>query len=517
MIRFRTILPILLGAALLTAHAQEPQPHPSPDQQHKGQPNAVSSMQRHYELAYRLQDQGNLPQADVEHTAFLLDALGSIATGYANTGDFAHAAPVYEQALALAPDNFQLVYDYARAAMDASDPGKALALLSPVLAPEAPALTRAQLGSAQKIVAEALYAQGRLPSALNGFLSAAYADPSYENMYSLAVAVLAVKDNTQAKPIFAAILRAYGDSARHRMDLGRAYGQYGYSDDAIQEFQRVLAFDPAFPGAHYSLGAAYLGENGTHLDLAEKEFRKELARNPKDPLCYPQLGRIALARNDHREAELDLRRATELDPNNSSNFLLLGSLYYRLTRMADAESAFRRAIALSLNPEHNNYEIQRAHYQLGRILAARGNQAEAQRELAVSQSLLDRQSQQLQDHGSGTAVPASPLARTRIATPEDAAAFQDFLHRLSPLIAAGYNNLGVHAAMAGQFEIAAKRFGLAAGWNPSLSGVDRNWGRAAFASHDCAQAVAPLERAVQRGPADGELSSMLAACRAAVK
>jgi tetratricopeptide (TPR) repeat protein len=514
LIRLRTILSVLpavlLVPALLSSHAQQAQSSsPSnPDQSD----NSAGSMRRHYELAYHLQEQGNLAQADQEHIAFLLDALESVATGYANTGDFARAEPVYEEALALSPNRFSLLYSYARAAMDANDPQRASALLSPLVAPGAPPLTRAQKSHAQKILAEALFAKGHLDASLAAFQALADADPSYENIYALGVAILGIKDNVRAKPVFDKLLHTFGDTPYVRMDIGRAYGQYGYPEDAVRQFQRVLALDPHYPEAHYSLGAAYFGDFGANADLAEKEFRAELARNPNDQFCYPQLARIALARNNDQEAEIDLRRATELDPYNPSNFLFLGTLYYRLGRMQEAEPAFRRAIALTVNPDRNNWEIHRAHYFLGRILVARGDKAEAETELALAQSLFDRQQQELRDRSAGIGVAPRPLTRTRIPSPEDVAAFQEFLHNVSPLIAAGYNNLGVHAAMASQFDTAAKRFGLAQHWNPSLEGVDRNWARAAFAAHDCAQAIPPLERALQQTPADTMLTSILAAC-----
>jgi Flp pilus assembly protein TadD len=69
--------------------------------------------------------------------------------------------------------------------------------------------------------------------------------------------------------------------------------------------------------------------------------------------------------------------------------------------------------------------------------------------------------------------------------------------------------------MSSQFPIAAQHFQRAAQWNPSLPGVERNWARAAFAAHDCAQAIPPLQRSLEHNPSDTELTSMLAACRAA--
>ena len=504
MIWHRTIPIVLLTAALASSNAQKPA---SP----LAQKNSVSPMQRHYEAAYRLQDQGDFAHADAEHKAFLGDALQSVATGYANTGDFIHAASVYDQALALAPNDLTIRINYAHAALDAIDPAKALELIQPVLSPGAPPLARIQKIQAQKIIAAALYAQGRFQPALNGFIAVAYASPSYENTYSLAAATVAIRGDTAAKPIFSAMLKTYGDSARHRMDIGRIYGQTNYAEDAAEEFKRAIALDPSFPGAHYSLGAAWMSGNSPP-ELAEKEFRKELSLNPNDSLSYQQLGRIALARNNDQEAELDFHRAIELAPNNVSNYMILASLYYdHLKRPQDAEAAFRRAIELTTNPARNNWEIQRAHYILGRILAARGDQSAAEREFAISQSMLESKSK-LDQRISGLESVADPLAKTRIASTQDIAAFQQFLEHLSPLIAGSYNNLGVHAAMANQFPTAAQHFQHASQWNPSLPGVERNWARAAFAAHDCAQALPPLQRLIAQNPSDAELNSMLATC-----
>ena len=45
-------------------------------------------------------------------------------------------------------------------------------------------------------------------------------------------------------------------------------------------------------------------------------------------------------------------------------------------------------------------------------------------------------------------------------------------------------------------------FERAAAWNPSLEGLDYNWGRAAFAGSQFAEAVMPLSRYVKAHPDD---------------
>jgi tetratricopeptide (TPR) repeat protein len=101
-----------------------------------------------------------------------------------------------------------------------------------------------------------------------------------------------------------------------------------------------------------------------------------------------------------------------------------------------------------------------------------------------------------------------------VATPKEVNELKRFAEQIGPLLAGSYNNLGVHAAMSGKYAEAAGYFALAAKWDPGLAGVDRNWGRAAFAAHDCAQAVAPLRRAVAGDLSNAELAGMLKQCQA---
>jgi hypothetical protein len=80
------------------------------------------SMHQHYDAAYRFQSSGDFARADVEHTRFLADALNHLANLYANTGDYSHAAPLYDEALTQAHTDFGLLMDSAGASLDAHDP-----------------------------------------------------------------------------------------------------------------------------------------------------------------------------------------------------------------------------------------------------------------------------------------------------------------------------------------------------------------------------------------------------------
>jgi Flp pilus assembly protein TadD len=77
-------------------------------------------------------------------------------------------------------------------------------------------------------------------------------------------------------------------------------------------------------------------------------------------------------------------------------------------------------------------------------------------------------------------------------------------------VADSYNNLGAIAATNNDYSDAVTYFKHAAMWNPSLEGLDYNWGRAAFAGSQFADAILPLSRYVKSHPDDIGARSVLA-------
>jgi tetratricopeptide (TPR) repeat protein len=363
------------------------------------------------------------------------------------------------------------------------------------------------------MLGRSLRALGDPKAAIEQFQSAITLDPGIESQCDLGDAVLEVDGHAAAAAIFQKVVARFGDTAAVRMRIGRIYALGAFTDAAIQEFQKAVARDYKMPDVHYSLGAAYMGSGESGFPQAEAEFRKELALHPNDTFSYPQLGHIALRRHDYHEAEIDFKHTQALNPLDADNFMDLGKLYMQTARPAEAEAAFRQAIALTVDPSRNYYAIQRAHYQLGRLLLASGNTSEGERELHISEELLSQSELHDESKLSGQPVTRSPLERTRVATPAEAEKLKIFAKQVGPLIAGSYNNLGVHAAIWGEFAKAAGYFELAAKWTPTLPGVDSNWGRAAFAAHDCAQAIGPLGRSAEAHPSDSEVRGMLDQCQ----
>lgn len=494
---FRSLV-VLGSLALLTVTPAEAQVSNPPA-------SAKSPLQQHYEAAQSSQASGNLQAAAVEYRLFVVEALHRIAGAHASIRDFARALPLFDEGLNLVPSDVDLRVDYAEVCRQAGDLAKAKLL--------AQGAVDAESGNARAhlVLGRTLVQLNEVAAATQQFEAVVAIQPTFDNGYTLATAYLQGKDEPNATRVFSEMLTAFGDSPEIHMKFGSAYGTAGYPNQSIEEFKKVIAKNDKYPGAHYSLGAAYLvGLSDAIYPEAAEEFRKELELNPNDYNSHFQLGSIELKQHKLPEAQADLSRATQLDPQNPDAYVSLGQLYNELNRPSDAEAALRKAIALTTDVSRNHYQIQRAHYLLARLLLQSGRQDEGKAEMQISQELMEKSvlRNQGKDPGAGedaeTAAPDAPVAAAKEAPPDPAMVKQvgSFEKQLGPAVADAYNNLGAIAAGNNDFATALLYFQKAFDWKPNLDGLDFNWGKAAFLANQFDQAVGPLGRLLQAHPDD---------------
>ena len=462
------------------------------------------TMGEHYAAAQKALTAKDVAKAETEYKRFISDALRRLASRRAAAGELPKSAALLEEVLELEPDDINLRLDYAGACRGSGDLPKAKSAAENVLSLE-PKNTRAirELGRILSQMGE--------EKAATSFLERAVAlDPNFENGYALAKEYLKRKEREQAARIFAEMQTGLGDSPQLHMEFGSAYGEANYPERAIPEFQKALAKNEKIRGGHYSLGAAYLlGLGNVMQDQAEAEFRKELKNYPDDPLSLYQLGNIEFNRREFGAAEQNLIKAKERDEDNPDTYLLLAQIYNEAGRATEAEAALRKSIALTSDVARNNYQVQRAHYLLGRILMQSGHPDEARLEIKTADRLLKESTAATQ--GLAAAPGAAPFEATRnrpVAPisvplhPENSADAGAFEQKIKDAVADSYNNLAAIAASAGNFPTALRAFRRAAQWNPTLEGLDSNWGRAAFSAGDYQQAVGPLSRHLEYDPYD---------------
>ena len=475
-----------LTPSALTASAQTAQP----------------TLKQQYDRAQSLQSSGDLEQAGFAYKLFLASAIEELADDRAKLGDHALAAKRYEEACALRPNDTVVALNTARAERDAGNLARARELAGQLLA------AQPRSGPAHLLLASILARSGQQDAAVKEYETAFAIDASLENGFALARAYLAKKDDKSAAKIFARMEELTGETAAVHMDIGRSYGEAGYPDQAIAEFKKAIALDNTFPGAHYSLGASYLlGMGEIDFPQAAAEFHKELDLHPGDFLSHSQLGYIALTQHNYAEAEKELRRAAEINPRDPDTLLSLGQLYVDTNRPADAEPVLRKAIALTADLSRNHYQVQRAHYLLGRVLLQTGHIDEAKAEMQTSTNLLRLATLENQGKSAGEIAAASAArSLSKPAAPQlDAQAQHEIDEReqqLSPAIADSYNNLGAINAHDADYSAAVSAFEHAAEWNPALEGLDYNLGRAAYSAKDYTAAIPPLTRYLQQNPND---------------
>lgn len=466
-------------------------------------PRSSDSLQQHYDSAETLLSQNDFAQAEFQFKLFLSEALHRIANGRAQVGRYPEAAPLFEEALALTPNDAAIKMDYAEAALDARDLPTARRVAQSLIGSTPVGVRYRDAGKPHWLLGEALLGMDDNKGARDQFAAAVALNPSFENQYALGKAYLALLDKESAAKLFAKMLAHFGDTAQIHMEFGLAYARGDFPEKAILEFRKALELNDKLPDAHYCLGAAYLSRSGdTAFPEAQGEFHKELAIHPNDFFSYYELGYIAMQEHHQSEAVRDLNRAAALNPQSDDTFLMLGNLYGEMGRSADEEAALRKAIQVCTDPSKNHYQIRGAHYQLGLLLIQEGKMEEGKKEMQAAENLLLLNRKLDAANLKGKPILRYPSRGNRITNPTAAAELKQFEQRMGPPIADSFNNLGVIEAQNQQYGAAVGYFQRAAQWNPRMDGLDYNWGRAAFGAKDYRQAVICLSRYMQAHPDD---------------
>lgn len=487
-----------------------------------GQPD-TGAMHQHYSAAQRYQGAGQLDQAAQEYHAFLADALGELALYYALAPDYGHAAPLFDEALALRPDSPSLLVAYARAAVTLGDPDHAKTLAREILNRYPHDAQRA--ADAHQILGRVALQRDQDAVARKEFETAVDLDATFPNGYDLAVACLDLEDDHCATQIFGEMERSFGDTPEIHMAFGRAYADSDFQPRAITEFRKALAENPKAPRAHYLLASMLMatGDDQQHVNEAEAELKKEVAVFPRDAEAYSSLGEIAATRHENAQAEAYLRKSIALDGQNPDAYLYLGQMYFGAGQKKEAESAVRACIRLTTDASRNRYQVRKAHFLLGRILMQEGQAQAAHAEMQTVQELtnraLSRDKSRLAallntsggmepEASAGDATPArGPASANASETMRKA---EEFRQQIEPAVADSYNNLGAIAASRNDYVAALTWFTRAAEWNPQLEGLDYNWGHAAFAASRFAEAVPHLSHFLQGHPENAAVRTALA-------
>jgi len=138
-------------------------------------------------------------------------------------------------------------------------------------------------------------------------------------------------------------------------DLAAAYERMGKIEESVQTFQDILSKSPNHhPSLNY---VSYMwAERGENLDQAELYVKRALRLDPENGSYLDTLGWIYYQQGNFQAAHRELLRAAELEPEESVIAEHLGDVVMKLNRPWEARSYYR--IALMLDPAER-FEIVR--------------------------------------------------------------------------------------------------------------------------------------------------------------
>lgn len=270
-------------------------------------------------------------------------AYNNLGSHYVETGRADQAAPLYEQAVRLAPHDeksrFNLAHALAlvgRVDESVEQYGQALRL-------------RPGWPEALYNLANLLSGAGRMDEAIETYRRALAADPSSAQTHiNLAATLFNAGRLEDAARHFREALRMQPDWLEPRANLGGVLQQMGRLDEAIAEFEQVLRLEPRFVMVRYNLGAALLARD--KVEEAARAFGEVLKLRPDDAAARVQLARALVRLGRSRQAENELRTALRLAPQFAEAHYELGRLLESRGDLEEALEQFRAALAA--DPEH---------------------------------------------------------------------------------------------------------------------------------------------------------------------
>jgi len=150
---------------------------------------------------------------------------------------------------------------------------------------------------------------------------------------------------------------------------GEIFETQGRLPEAIGEYRKAIARNPAAVNLHYRLGRALALES--RLDEAQREFELELRLNPSDALAEYQIAQILAVRQKPAEAAERFKRALSLRPEFVEAMVALAKLVPE-----SAIPLLEKATALAARNESARYALMLAYRNAGRLEDAQKQKAE---------------------------------------------------------------------------------------------------------------------------------------------
>ena len=191
------------------------------------------------------------------------------------------------------------------------------------------------------------YQRERFLEAIEAFTKATAQDPSdHESMEMHGVSLFRLGRVLDAIP-FLEKGRAAVESANIDPNyvLALCYADVQRYDDSRHAFAAQFGFEPDSAQAYLLAGRMFLRRE--LREEAEVEAKKAIELEPNLPLVHELLGEVALARGDATTAIKELELERTLDPMNPDLYDRLGDAYVRMGQYTKAQEALNRRYSWS--------------------------------------------------------------------------------------------------------------------------------------------------------------------------
>ncbi len=540
---------LVLFSCVLTVHsalAQSISPRRSPTKLTQSRANgAEAELEKRLAAAQDARNAGDAAAIAVANERLIALALRELAQLRLIQSAYPQAIELYHRSLEFEdiPDTH---VDLAIASLQAARLDDALTESSKVLAADT------NNARAWNVSAQANIKKGDYAKAAEAFDRAARLNPDIGTLYSLGICLLEGKDGPdkeknrlRANAVFQQMMQLAGDSGSLHVMFGRAYRDAEEMPEAIREFKRAIALDPATPHAHYFLALATFAVNEWQATPEiENEFAKELEHYPRDYLANYMMGFIASSERRYEVSDKYLTAAVDVNPDWPEPWLYMGLNAYARSDMKRAEQALRKAVEMTGSDEgRSNFQIRRAYIDLGRILATSGRTEESEVFLTKARALQNKVLQQSQQNvaamalagGVGSAaaiVPLNPKSENEAApvlpgnndpfarvdasvmvrahlTEKQRAAADSQENRLRSVLGLSFNDLATSEAVRKEYSVALGHYQEAERWDPAIPGLAKNLGLSAFRINNYPEAIRGFAVAIDEKPTDAPVRAML--------
>ncbi|HZQ68129.1 MAG TPA: tetratricopeptide repeat protein [Terriglobales bacterium] len=138
--------------------------------------------------------------------------------------------------------------------------------------------------------------------------------------------------------------RKYPKKAVKEFDKGLAADRENKPDEAIRHYEKALEIAPDFYPAHNNLGSAYLAKSD--FAAAQSQFETAIKLNQSDSEAYLNLANVQLQTRNYEPALKNAEEGLRRNPNSAFGKFVMGSIFERLARFAEAERTLREAVQI---------------------------------------------------------------------------------------------------------------------------------------------------------------------------